>query len=261
MTIDLHDPWVHRAIHEVEEEYGDLISVDDKRKSLLKFGENSSVSTSYETVWLQGGHETYVSSNLINKISSSNAGDTQEVVIEGHILDDDGSFVFVSQSKTLAGQTETALDTPLVRVSRIYNDNGTDFAGTIYVYEDDTVVAGVPQTATKIHITAEGADNQSQKAAVTMAGDEYWLISEAYAMVNIKTAGKADFLFQVRKKDKTFRTRIPAAAHSQGSAFYLNLRPFLIVPKNADFRVIAVADQAAVSVVAWASGALAKVIN
>lgn len=261
MTIDLTDGWVNLARRDIFDRYGDVVTLEKGKKSLLKFGQNDAVGTTTETVWRTGGNETYLTDNLINKISSSDDTDTQDVVIEGHIIGVDGDFTYVSQTVTLVGQTETSIDTPLARVSRIYNDNGVDFAGTIYVYEDDTVSAGVPQTPAKIHIQAAGADNQSQKAAVTVAKDEYWLISEVYAFVNIKTAGKADFLFQVREKGKTFRTRIPGSANSLGSAFSLNLRPFLIVPKNADFRIVATADQSQVSVVAWASGAVAKIVT
>ena len=261
MTINLTNGWVNLARKDIFDRYGDTVSLEIGKKSLLKFGQNDAVGTAMETVWRTGGNETYLTDNLINKISSSDNADTQDVVIEGHTIGVDGDFTHVSQTVTLVGQTKTSINTPLARVSRIYNDNGVDFAGTVSVYEDDTVSAGVPQTASKIHIEAIGEDNQSQKAAVTIDKDEYWLISEVYAFVSIKTAGKADFLFQVREKGKTFRTRIPGSANSIGSAFSLSLRPFLIVPKNADFRIIALADQSQVSVVAWASGAVAKVMT
>lgn len=155
-----NDPQIAWALAAIQEQYGDIVSVDAKKKSLLKFGRNPAVGTSFETIWNTGGDETYPTSNSIDKISSSNDGDTQEVVIEGHTIDSNGELTFVSQTKTLEGQTESALDTPLARCTRLYNNDSTNFAGTVYIYEDDTVTAGVPQTAAKIHLTVSAGKNQ-----------------------------------------------------------------------------------------------------
>lgn len=80
------DPKIQQAINVISSTYGDDVSVDTKKKSLLKFGRNDDVGTSEEMVWLLGGYETDAVGNSIDTISSSNAGDTQEVVVEGHTV-------------------------------------------------------------------------------------------------------------------------------------------------------------------------------
>lgn len=245
----LSDYWVEHAIREVSATYGDTISVFAKKKSLLKFGRNETVGTSDVTVWTTGGNETYQTTNAINRVVSTDAADTQSVVIEGHTVSG-GVFTFVSQTATLNGTTAVTLTTPLARATRIYNNGSTDFAGTVTVFVNGSTT----------HLTATGSDNQSFKASTTVSNTDYWLITEVYGVVDEKTAAAADFKFQVREQGKVFRTRLPGSAKSDGPAFYAQLRPYLIVPKNADFRIRAVASTTNVSVEAWANGPLASVI-
>jgi hypothetical protein len=76
-------PLIRQAINEIYETYGDIVSVDAKRKSLNKFGRNNVVGTSFETLSeFQGAtsNETFVTSNLIDSISSSNMSDTSITV-------------------------------------------------------------------------------------------------------------------------------------------------------------------------------------
>ena len=117
------DYHVDQAIREIKATYGDIVSVSRKAKSLLKFGANFDLASSgtAETVWAQGGDETYVSANSIDKFSSSSGDDTGTMVVEGHTIDGSGEFTFVTQSVTLQGQTEASLTTPLARSSRLYN--------------------------------------------------------------------------------------------------------------------------------------------
>lgn len=65
---------ITQAENVVKSTYGDTVSVEQKAKNLNKFGTNSSVGTSPETVaQFQGAtaNETYVSTNIIDSISSS----------------------------------------------------------------------------------------------------------------------------------------------------------------------------------------------
>lgn len=99
-------------------DYGDIVSVDEKKKDLLKFGRNTNVgtaSTGY-TIWATGAdqaNETYVATNTnsIDSISSGASGDTSKsLVVEGH-TESGGNKTFVSQSVTTNasnGQTRVA---------------------------------------------------------------------------------------------------------------------------------------------------------
>ena len=89
----------------------------------------------------------------INRISSSNAADTHNVLVFG--LDINGIAVVLPI--TLTGLTPVVLPTPLWRVYRIRTlqqstiaNRATGFLGQIYVYEDTPVVAGVPTDKTKV---------------------------------------------------------------------------------------------------------------
>jgi hypothetical protein len=250
----------------IADTYGDTVSVVEKKKTLFKFGRNTSVGTSYETVWEYGGDETYVTTNAIDTISSSDAADTAVIYVEGHTVSGTGTdsqFTFVSQTATLNGQNKVVLGTPLARVSRAYVQSGT-IAGDIYVYEDDTLSGGVPNTAANVHITIEGATSghtQTFKAATTFSNSDYFICTGGYAGVTKKTAAAVDCVLEVRTPGGVFR---PAggriALKTDGTTTKeISFDPPVIVPKNADMRVRAVASTTGVEVDASFLGYLAAV--
>lgn len=239
--------------------YGDTVSFQDKLKTLYKFGRNSDIGTSSETVWSTGGDETYVTTNAIDKISSSDAGDTQSVVVEGHTIDS-GILTFVVQNVTLAGQTETALPIPLARATRLYNNDTSAFAGTVYVYEDDTVTAGVPQTTSKIHLTVNDG-NQSEKASTSISNTDYYAITAFVGYCFDKTPAVVEFdgeLRQVASTPKAWRTVFHCTG-TNGSPTIVPFEPAFIIPKNSDIRVRAKADGASTDIGCAFNGYLLKV--
>lgn len=261
--LDVQDPWVMYAIAETKERFGVLVSVDTKKKSLLKFG-RSVLSTSglHETVWGNSEeHEAFVSTNIIDSFSSSDLLDTEDMVLEGYTVDGSGNFTFVEQSLTQVGQTQGVLATPLARAVRAYNNGTADLLGTTYFYEDTPIVTGVPTDKTKIHLQTEAARNHTLKGSTTMGFDEFWFISSIYAVVDQRTSAAAEFDFEIREKGKVFRSVVSGAASSDGMDFSPDvLRPFIIVPANADFRITAKPSSNSVAVEAWANGVLAKVV-
>ena len=168
-TYEVPDGRLVQGEREIQATYGDYVSIDKKAKSLIKFGKSADLSTNgLQTVWTVGGNEVYVSDNTIAYVSSSNALDVQEVTIEGHTITGTGfdqEFTFVVQNVTLNGQTPVALTTPLARTSRMYNNNGQELVGRVVVYENTTVVGGVPSDATKIHLDIPAGFQSSFKAA------------------------------------------------------------------------------------------------
>lgn len=250
------DPWVLQAYEEIKYNWGATCRIG--QRSMIKYGKNADVDTSRETVWLPGGDETYVASDLITTISSSDSGDGQVVNITGFTLSG-SDFTEVSQNATLNGQNKVTLTTPLARCVRMFNSGATDLAGTVYAYEDDTITNGVPDTATKIHAQMDGTDNQTLQCATTMPSNDYWAIGQVFCGINNKTAAGVEFSVQVREFGKVFRTQLALSAHPEGGAVDVQLRPFLIVPANADFRITATSDTANISVTAWASGPILEV--
>ena len=139
----------------------------DGHYPLNKFGYNSTLPTSYEDVWDGSAVYTYTATPVEMHCSSSNATDTQEIEVEGL----DGSWHHQTITQTLAGQTETLIgsaDTLWMRVFRIRNLGSTNNAGVIYVYENDTVTAGVPDTASKIRAQIAIGNNQTLMALWTV---------------------------------------------------------------------------------------------
>lgn len=246
--------------------YGDTVSVAEKAKPLFKFGRNAGVGTSNETVWEYGGDETYVTTNVIDTISSSDAADAAVIYVEGHTISGTGTdsqFTFVSQTATLNGQNKVVLSTPLARVSRAYVQSGT-IAGDIYVAEDDTLSGGVPTTAAKVHITIEGATSghtQTFKAATTFSNLDYFICTGGYVSVNKKTSAAVDVVMEARTPGGVFRPvggRISLKTDGTTTE-QIAFNPYVIVPKNSDIRIRAVASTTAVEVDASFQGYLAAV--
>ena len=206
----------------------------------IKFGKNLDLDADIEeTVWITGGHESYPSDNLIDTISSSNAADNQVIELQGHTVDANGDLIFVVQEVTLNGQNKVVLGTPLARVQRLFNADNTDFLGVVYVYEDDTVVAGVPQTQALIHLTVNPEDNQSLKAAQATEKGQYLLVTHLTVSVNKQAATAiVDFAIQIRPKGNVFRTTYTAVVASQNGSRQLFFEQPIIVPPSSDIRIV-----------------------
>lgn len=256
------DFWIAHAKEEIKNTYGD--TVRPKAKSLLKFGKNENLGTSIETVWEQGGNETYATTNAIDKISSSSGSDTETLRIEGHTVSGTGSdaeYTFTVQDVTLAGQTETALTTPLARVSRCFNIGSTSLVGDIYIYEDDTVTNGVPQTVSKIHLRIPAGQNTSFKGATTFSNTDYFILTELHVAVGKKTAATVDFDLEIKKAGQLFLPKFQTTLATTGSnSENIEFRPYLIVPKNADVRIRAVASTTGVEADANFEGVICEVV-
>src|SRR6056300_375273 len=242
------DFWIRHAIEEIDNTYGDRVR--PKAKSLLKSGKNESLGTSIETIWEQGGNETYATTNAIDSISSSSGSDTEVMTIEGHTVSGTGTdaqFTFVIQTVTLAGQTETPLVTPLARVSRAFNAGATTLVGDVYIYEDDTVTSGVPQTASKIHMKIPAGQNTSFKGSTTFSNTDYFIMTEMHFAVGKKASATVDFDMEIRKVGGLFLPKFQTTLATTGSnSENIEFRPYFIVPKNADIRIRAIGSTTAI---------------
>lgn len=117
-------------------------------ESLVIIGHDNNIGTSIATIGNNlGAVHTYSTSADIDSISSDDASDTHDIVIEG--LDVDYNNV-AAQTVTLNGQTRVALPTPLFRITSIYNDTTTPTLGIVWVYVNTALTAGKPSDETKI---------------------------------------------------------------------------------------------------------------
>jgi hypothetical protein len=116
-----------------------------------KFGRIASIQTATPAdCWEFGitpGAELYTwsTTEAIDSISSSDAGDTEEITIT--MLDID--YVEFTQIAVLDGQNRVAI-TPGFRFNRAYNSNGTPTAGNVYIYENTALSGGVPIDVTLV---------------------------------------------------------------------------------------------------------------
>lgn len=272
----MQEYWVTYAEQEILETYGDTVSVADKRKSLNKFGltTNADTDTATTIMTLPGAtqrHETYLSANSIDTISSSNGSDTSiPMVVEGHTVSGT-DLTFVVQSATLLGTSKVTLTTPLCRVTRAYRANGTAaltegtrLQGAVYVYEDDdTTTPGVPDTDTKVHLVIPAGYQQSEKCATALSSTDYWLIRKVGAAVSRGNTANVEIELQIREPGGVFRPRgriieIRSTSTVGKDVIY---EPYLIVPPNSDVRLVATSSAGDTTVYGEIQGILASVVN
>ena len=265
-TYEVPDGRLVQGEREVYSTYGHRVSIDAKAKSLLKFGKSGNLSTTagLQTVWSVDGNEVYISTNLIDRVVSSSASDTQEVTIEGHTIEGSGvdaKFTFVVETVTLSGQTPVALTTPLARVSRVNNNGSTEIVGVVSVYENSAVTGGVPNDTTKVHINIPLGFQQSFKAATTFSNTDYFFLTGCYGAVSKKQNAAADFYIELREVGKSFRQIACLTASSTGGAFNIEFDPAIIIPRNADVRIRCTTDTNNAVVFTNFRGYLAKVVT
>ena len=206
--------------------------------------------------------ETFVADNLIDSIVSSSASDVDlDIVIEGHTVAD-GVTTFVVQTATLDasdGTTAVALDTPLFRVTRIYNaDTTTKLVGNIYVYEDDT-----GRTDAKTHISIPAGEQKSQKAATTISSSDYWIVTN-FSLSVLTTATKyAQARIEVKPTGSSVWLPITQNISCTDTTGTIELlkEPYIIVPKNYDVRLAVKTNTSGVAVAGGFSGYLASVLS
>jgi hypothetical protein len=224
-------------------------SVYKKSKSLSKFGRRAGLGATASTVAALGGedHETLLATNGITTIVSSSAADTQSIKVEYHTLNAGADeLTFGVQTVTLTGQTPVPLPVPCARVSRAYNNDGTELVGDIYIYEGGTITvpANGPDDATEIHIQIVAGDQQSKKAATSISNTDVYFITGLTTSVVAGTPGSQviDFDVEIKALDGVWLPRLEWSAQIGSlSTVHLDLDPVIIVPKNHDVRIVAVA--------------------
>lgn len=242
MTAQFFYPWIKDALE------GDKGAI-----RLDKFGFNPSITTASdpEDVWEQGGLYTYTAdAGAAHYISSSDAGDTQDVSVQGLTVDSNGNWNLEETIVTLSGQTKTQIITdsgdPYVRVFRMENDadSGNDFSGVVYVYEDDTVTDGVPDTATKIRASIDNGNNQTLMALYTVpTGYVGYLFRGEVGIEFTGTVGTGTiygtFCYKSRRAGKVFKVKKKISTVATGQSNYIDYRSFPdVIPAKTDIRII-----------------------
>jgi hypothetical protein len=161
---------------------------------VYKFGENTTVSTTEETVWTSGGAKTWPAAAVALEVTSSDVDDTsagngaQTVTLEGL----DANYAEISETVDMNGQTADAGSTTTAtffRVNRMY----VATAGTTNTNEGDiytstgTQTAGVPDTATTIQATIAAGEGQSEHAFYTIPAGKTGLLHSVHVSCHDNT--------------------------------------------------------------------------
>ena len=142
-------------------------------KHISKFGFNSAVSTSTDTIWARGGDYNWLAAATVLKISSSSVADdagstgATGITIEG--LDE--NYNEVSLNIIMDGTTAVSTTgTTFIRIHRAYVTTvgtGLKNAGVIYIYTG-AETDGVPDVATTVNSSIEIGDGQTLQAFYTV---------------------------------------------------------------------------------------------
>lgn len=191
-------------------------------------GQNKSIQAATPAeVWNYGetsGAERYTSSTIadIDTISSSNAADTQMLIIIG--LDSDFNQVILTP--TLDGQNKVILSTPLIRFTTMWNAGSTDLAGNVYCYVDGDITNGVPDVVTTVRGYIENGDNQALMIQWTVpAGKTAYFYNIEFGLTSPPQGGAADFQAIFREYGGVFRSAATFAMTSDGTTYTQILSP------------------------------------
>jgi hypothetical protein len=183
------------------------------------------------TVWggandglLGGGAMTYTYSSTadIGLITSSNAGDTQTIEIQGL----DSNFDLVTQTITLNGQTDvdiSATGVDLIRAFRMKNTGSTDLAGVVYLRTNGSAQngSGVPTVANTVRAIINNGDNQTLMSIFTVPNATTGYMRDWYA----STAGAtrtSEYKLRLRARpvNGVFQIKHVSSISDAGSSTY-----------------------------------------
>lgn len=152
----------------------------------------------------------------IDSVSSSSVSDTNTMLIQG--LDLAGNII--TQTITLNGRTRVALPTPLWRVYRAYNNNGTEFVGHVVVYENTALTNGVPTDKTKIKAVIHPEEQQTEMAIYTIpAGKTGYLLGGYCSTAGGNKESNYIIKFKTRNYNGVFRTQQKVSLADSGTSF------------------------------------------
>jgi hypothetical protein len=179
----------HVAGHSIYRKFGRIASIQSATPAdCWEFGVNA------------GAEEyTFSTTDAIDSISSSDAGDTELVTIV--MLDID--FNEFTQTVNLDGQNRVAL-TPGLRFNRAFNANGTLFVGNVYIYENTAIVGGVPTDVTLVRGFISISGQQTLQAIYTVPAGQSAFLYELKTSLGGRKAGFASYEAYLRTEGGIF---------------------------------------------------------
>ncbi len=204
-----------------------------------KFGYNPDITTATdpEDVWTYGGIYTFSTAADITQIASSNAGDTQDIMIEGL----DANWEIMTKTVTLNGQTPVTLSgDPFLRVYRMMNVGSTDLSGDVnLITSGGTFTAGVPDTANTVRANITNGDNQTEMCIYSVPAGKtaYFLGGYVSQLIETRSASEVcTFTWRVREFGGVFRVQSRIPTLSDGNSYFAYKYPVPVggIPEKSD---------------------------
>ena len=234
------DPIIRSAMIEIYEKYGHV--VENNYKRLRKYGLSRQVQQNTPTLIMTNKTgvfaEVLPTTNSIDSVVCS--GYTGSFDLEYHTIDGSGNKTFDTQTVNVVAGVGT-LETPCARVSTAENFTAA-LTADLYIYENSSVTAGVPDDGTKIHLKVEQAANHSLKCATTVEQNKYWIIDTLYGSVNTKTSAFCKATLFTKNGDLVSENRYEGGLIN-GAQPPLEVPGLIIVKPNEDAWVSGTADQ------------------
>ena len=220
-------------------------------KPLFKFGNNTIVSDSLETIWAEGGLYSYLTAATVLKVSSSSTDDTsagtgaRTVQLYGL----DGDYNEINELVTLNGQTVVNTTQSFLRINRMVvrsAGSGGANAGVIYA-GTGTVTTGVPANVYASVNGVTGA-NQSLMALWTVPAGytAYMLQYDISNGTTSNTPAVCKLVLAVRPYGEVFQSKdvksLTTGMHVE-ETFALPIK----IEEKSDIEVRAISSSASVS--------------
>jgi len=196
------------------------------------------IETAPADVWYTGGVYSFSTDAVAYYISSSDGADDQLVRVDG--LDE--NWEEQSLNVTLNGQTKTVIPGTWRRLNFAENEGATGVNGDIYFYEDDTVVAGVPQTHSKIKAVGTSEFQLYGNAIYTIPAGKTGFITTAFSNIGPKKSTPSEDKSAIlnllaRRPGKTFGLVAMRVANKYESTVFHNFWPPYKVEEKTDLKI------------------------
>jgi hypothetical protein len=220
-------------------------------KPLFKFGNNTTVGDSLETIWAEGGLYSYLTAATVLKVSSSSTDDTSAGTgartVQLYGLDAD--YNEINELVTLNGQTVVNTTQSFLRINRIIvrsAGSGGSNAGVIYA-GTGTVTTGVPANVYASVNGVIGANQSLMSLWTVPAGyTAYMLQYEVSNGTTSNTPAVCKLILAVRPYGEVFQSKdvksLTTGMHIE-ETFALPLK----IEEKSDIEVRAISSSASVT--------------
>lgn len=215
--------------------------------------ENLAINTEKDVAEIEQVH--FPDAPVTLYFSSSSAADTQTILLIGMVLDG-SDYVLKNEVFILDGQTKTALPTQWLRVFALQNVDNTDLVGDVWIYEDDTVSAGVPDNLSQAHGKITIGKGTSLQYIYTVPSNHVLLVDRSFTTVQ---KGKA---ITLRAKFRPFGgVWLTFSENEHDQAFKADSGLPFVLPAKGDIRVTCFAQDQGTTTSSYSVGVLVDLDN